>query len=289
MLYQFARTLSSVAQRLPRKILRAVGTAIGEVGWLLVPPRRKKLAVDNIMRSLALTEEAARPIARRSATRFGRLFMELLALPSLTRERINRFVTMDGEENLVAALAHGHGALLATAHAGNWELAAAVLSLNGYPLVAVAQKQTNEAMDRFINHCRTSVGTHITYKSGVRDMIRFLGQGKCIGLLIDQDAKEQGVFVDFFGRPAATARGAATLARMKNSPVVPIYARENPDGTHTLILRPAVWVSKTDDAEEDIRQATQTLTTILENHIRAWPDQWFWLHNRWKTRPPAER
>ncbi len=284
MLYTFVKLLSRLVCMLPARVRRTVGDLLGELCWLIVPWKRKKMAVDNIRRSLEIEKRKAVGIAKSSATRFGRMFMEVLAIPKLDKTTIRRIVTIKGGENLSNALAHGRGAVLATAHSGNWELLGAALAMYGFPLVAVVQKQTNQAMDRFINEYRTLAGMHVTYKTGVREMIRLLGEGKIIGLLMDQDAHD-GVFVEFFGRPASTPSGAAALARMKDAPIVPAFITENSDGTHTAILHPAVWVHKTDSRENDILVTTQHLTRIIEQHVRTYPHEWFWLHNRWKHQP----
>jgi KDO2-lipid IV(A) lauroyltransferase len=143
-------------------------------------------------------------------------------------------------------------------------------------------------MDRFINEYRTMAGMHVTYKTGVREMITMLGKGMIIGLLMDQDAGSNGIFVNFFGRLASTPQGSAALARLKNAPIVPAFITENSDGTHTAILHPIRWVDKTEDRDQDIWRTTNELTQIIENHIRKYPHEWFWLHDRWKTRPKQE-
>lgn len=287
MVYRFVKLASRLTCILPRAVRRTAGTVLGELAWQIVPGWRKKMAVENLVQSLALDESKAAALAKASATRFGKMFVEVLYLPKVTRGNIDEHVTIVGREHLDDALAHGQGAVLATAHSGNWEVLGTSLAMKGYPLVAVVKKQRNAAMDRFINEYRTMVGMHVTYKTGVREMVKLLGEGKIIGLLMDQDANQNGVFVDFFGRPASTPQGAAALARLKDAPVVPAFITENEDGSHTAILHPPVWVEKTGDRDEDIRRTTQYLTKVIEDHIRTYPHEWFWLHNRWKTRPPA--
>lgn len=286
MAYYFVKLLSWLVCMLPRSIRNSIGNFVGTLCWPLVPSRRKRMAIDNAVAALGVSRSEAESLVKHSAVRFGRMFMEVLCFPKLNRNNIRSHVIMLGESNLWKALEHGRGAVLATAHSGNWELLGAALGLYGFPIVGVAQKQTNAAMDRFINEYRTMTGIHVTYKSGVREMIQLLGQGKVIGLLMDQDAKEQGIFVEFFGRTASTASGAAALARMKDAPIVPAFITENADGTHTAILHPPVWVTKTDDRDHDLFTATQQLTTIVEDHVRVHPHEWFWLHNRWKTVTP---
>jgi KDO2-lipid IV(A) lauroyltransferase len=246
------------------------------------------MAIDNTVAGLQVPERQARDIVKASVVRFGPMFLEVLRMPKLSRSFVAEHVTIEGKQHLEAALAYGRGAVLATAHSGNWELMGGVLAICGFPLVAVVQKQTNGEMDRFINEYREATGMHVTYKTGVREMIKLLGEGRIIGLLMDQNADKDGVFVDFLGRKACTPIGAAALARMKAAPVVPAFIASGEGGKHTVTLHPPVWVNKTADKDRDILVTTQQLTAIIENHVRRHPSEWFWLHNRWKNRPHEE-
>jgi KDO2-lipid IV(A) lauroyltransferase len=243
------------------------------------------MATENIMCSLQLEPKAAGHIAKQSAARFGRMFMEVLSFPLLNKQNIQEAVTFSGLEHLIAALSKGRGVVLATSHSGNWELLGNALALQDMPIVGVAQKQTNAAMDKFINEYRTMFGMQVAYKSGVRDMVRLLGQGKIIGLLMDQDAGYDGVFVDFFGRPAATPTGPAALARLMDAPIVPCFITETSPGRHQVIVHPMLEVEKTPRRDDDVFNTTKALTKIVEEHVRKFPQEWFWLHNRWKHQP----
>lgn len=289
MLYQCIRIVSRLIAWLPLRTSLALGQGLGRLCWLLVPGKRKRMATANIERSLALKPAAAAAIARASAVRFGPMFMEVLRLPYLNSQNIHQVVRLEGAEHLEAALAEGHGVVLATAHSGNWELLGAALAMHGFPLVAVVQKQTNAEMDRFINDYRRGAGMHVTYKSGVREMVKLLSEGRIVGLLMDQDSDTDGVFVEFFGRIASTPPGAAALARLKGAPIVPAFITANGDGTHTALIHPAIHLERTSSRESDIFTTTQQLTRIIEDHIRQRPEEWFWLHNRWKHQPPTER
>lgn len=288
MLYKFVKICSFLVSRLPKKLRRGIGTVLGIICWQIVPRKRKIMAINNIMISLSVDESQARNIAKRSTTRFGNMFLEVLCLPNINKDNIANYVQLEGSEYLTEALSHGKGVVLATAHCGNWELGGAALAIHGFPLISVAQKQTNVQMDRFINEYRTGTGMQVVYKTGVRDMIKLLGAGKIIGLLMDQDANHDGVMVNFFGRLASTPQGAAALARLKDTPIIPSFITENKDGTHKAILHPPVWVDKTGDREHDILVTTQQLTSIIEQHIRTYPHEWFWLHNRWKSTPSVK-
>lgn len=286
MLYKVVKLMSSIVSMLPNAVWRCIGNMLGEVCWWVVPRKRRIMAIENIMRGLAVDKKQAIHIAKKSTTRFGKMFMEVLYMPKIHKGNIEEYVHIDNPEYLTEALSYGKGAILATAHSGNWELFGAALAMHGFPLVAVAQKQTNADMDQFMLENRTMAGIHVTYKTGVREMVKMLGQGRIIGLIMDQDAQSDGVMVDFFGRLASAPQGAAALARMKDAPIVPAFITENSDGTHTAIIHPPVWVQKTSSREEDIQITTQQLTKIIEQHIRRVPHEWFWLHNRWKNSPP---
>jgi KDO2-lipid IV(A) lauroyltransferase len=245
------------------------------------------MVIHNISQGLAVTPQTAEKLAKASTTRFGRMIVEVFYQDKLTRDSVNALVAFRGREYLDAALAEGKGCILATAHTGNWEMMSAALSLNGYPLAAIAQKQHNEQMDRFINEQRRAPGAEIVYRSEVRDMVRLLDRGKIIGLLMDQDAHQKGVFVPFFGRLASTPAGPAAIARLRGAPIIPAFIHEVASGKHEIIIHPAVRVEKTADRDADIYAATLQLTTIVEAHIRQYPSEWFCLHNRWKTKPPS--
>lgn len=288
MLYKFVKILSNMITMLPSAMRRGLGLCLGRVFWWVVPAKRKKMAIENIKIGLAMDSSHATQIAKRSTTRFGKMVVDVLYASKFTKENMQKYVKLEGHEYLTEALSHGKGAIVATSHSGNWELFGTALAMHGFPLVCVAQKQTNLDMDRFINELRTKSGMEIIYKTGVRDMIKLLGEGRVIGILMDQDAGPDGVMIEFFGRLASTPQGAAALARLKDSPIVPIFITENADGTHTGMLRPPIWVEKTSDRQQDIITTTQQLTNIIEEHIRKYPNEWFWLHNRWKNTPPIK-
>lgn len=276
--------LSCIVCILPHSLRRVSGNGVGRLCWLWVPSKRKTMAINNVMQVLSVDSNKAEAIVKQSTVRFGRMFLEVLAFPKM-KQNIDRYIRFEGKEYLTEALAYKRGVVLATAHSGNWELLGAALALHGFPMIAVAQKQTNDEMDRFINNYRSLVGMHVTYKSGVREMIKMLSAGKVIGMLMDQDAGRDGVFVNFFQRTASAPRGPAYLARMKEAPIVPAFITENTDGTHTVIIKKPIWAPQTEQRENDIIVTTQNLTEIIEQHIRLQPNEWFWLHNRWKSRP----
>ncbi len=287
MVYAFLTFLSKIAPRLPLAVRCKIGDLLGAAVWPLVPRRRKEMARANIVCGLGVDNAQASKIAKDSAVRFGRLFLEMLCLPALTMESLPKLVSrIEGLDNLRQAQAAGRGVIVITAHSGNWELIGPALALHGFPMVGVAQKQSSST-DRFINECRSATGMKIIYKTDVRSILRMLIAGNIIGLLIDQDAHQEGAFVEFLGRLASTPKGAAVMARMQDVPIVPLFIHSEPDGRHVLAIQAPICMEKTKDREKDVWEMTQRLTCLVENHIRQYPQQWFWLHNRWKT--PAKR
>ena len=283
MLYYTMKFFSRICCLLPKSLCLCLGEFLGQVTWGLVPARRKRMAIENVKKCLALTESEAKRIAKKSWTRFGYMIIEVLRFP-LMKNHITEYVRIEGREHMEKALALGRGGIIATAHSGNWELLGGALALSGFPIVGVAQKQTNEAMNKFINEYRRMVGMHITYKTGVREMITMLADGWVIGLLMDQRTNPRdGVILKFFGRDTPCVPGPASLARFKNAPILPVFITQEADGKHLLKIYEPVFVEKTKDKHEDIKRTTAVLTQMIEAHVREYPEEWFWLHDRWDS------
>ncbi len=230
--------------------------------------------------------ETAKKIAKISAVNFGSIFIEVMSFPKL-KNNMQSHVKMIGLEHLTNYInsdRNGRGAVIMTSHSDNWELMGGAFAQNGIPLVGVAKKQKSEGADKFINEYRTLIGMHITYRSGVREMYKLLDEGHFIGLIMDQDVgRHDGVVVKFFNRATNYVTGAASMSRFKGVPIFPAFMHKNSDGTHTLEIQPPLYVEKTSDKRADIYQMTQQLATLTEQHIRKYPAEWFWLHDRWKS------
>lgn len=241
------------------------------------------MAKVNIMRCLQVDEMEAERIAKASTVRFGPMLFEVLRFPVL-KAKMKDYVTIEGLEYLMEAKASGKGGVIATAHSDNWELFGGALAQAGIPLVGVAMKQKSSGMDRFINEYRTLIGMHITYKTDVKEMFRMLSEGWVIGLIMDQDTNpHDGILLDFFGQVTNCVPGAASMGRFKKVPIFPGFMHRNPDGTHRLIMQKPIYVEQTKDKKQDIRKATQEIVQRTEAHIRQYPEEWFWLHDRWKS------
>ena len=276
------KIISKIVCLLPEKIAYSIGDTIGQLTWLVVPQKRKTMALNNAMRGLNISKQKAKKIVKNSWTRFGPMIIEVLRFP-IMRDKMNDYINLLGQENLDAALKLGRGGIIAAAHSDNWELLGGALAQNGYKLVGVSQKQSNRGADRFMNEYRAMVGMYIMYKYDVRGMFKMIANGYLIGLIMDQDAAEDGIVMPFLGRDASCAHGAATIARRTEAPIIPIFIAKGPGRTHNIIIDKAVFVEKTADKHEDIRKTTMLLTQKIEEHIKKYPNEWFWLHNRWKS------
>ena len=243
--------------------------------WIFLPAKRKKIALENIRQCLNVDESESARIAKISTVNLGPLAMEFLNFPRL-KNMMKSHVKIIGLEHLTN--------YINTCHSDNWELMGGAFAQYGIPLVGVAKKQKSAGADKFINEFRTLIGMHITYRSGVREMYKMMDEGHFIGLIMDQDVgRHDGVIVKFFNRATNYVTGAASMSRFKSIPIFPAFMHKNSDGTHTLEVYPPLTVEKTSDKRADIQKMTQKLATLTEEHIRRYPEEWFWLHDRWKS------
>ena len=285
MIYYVMKFFSWIACRFSMDSCNSLGRFLGRLTWKAVPKKRKQLAKDNIMRCLGVDEAEAERIAKASWVQFGPRLMEVLRYPKLIENgTMQQYVTIDGLDYLKEAIAAGQGGVIATSHSDSWEIMGAALAQYGVPLVGVAMKQKNNAANKFILEYRELSGMHITYKSDVREMFKLIKEGWLIGLIMDQDPSlRDGIIVDFFNRKTNSVTGPATLARFQNAPIFPGQIEHRPDGGHHITIYPPIYVEKTKDKKADIEKTVQELNNILEQHIRQHPEDWFWLHDRWKS------
>ena len=217
----------------------------------------------------------------RSITRLIRTFAEF---PRMNATNIGQWIRYDGFEHFAEAKRRGNGVLFATAHLGNWELSAFAHALMAEPMSVVVRPLDNPVLDRFVSARRALSGNRILGKKDfLRGILEALRRNEAAGILIDQDAGPGGIFVDFFGRQASVDAGFAKLAHKTGAAVIPGFALwSDAEQRHVLKFLPIV------EMTGDLASDTQRLHSILEQQIRAHPDQWLWMHRRWKTRPPGE-
>ena len=248
-------------------------------------PRLRRVAERNL--SLAMPELAA---AERSAIvdgvfrSIGRVLLSFARFPSIRRGNLARSIRCEGARYFEEALGRGRGVLFATAHLGNWELSAFAHALFQGPMSVVVRPLDNPLIDRLVERRRALTGNQpIVKRDSARAILKALAANQAVGILIDQNASaDSGVFVDFFGVPACAGTGFAKIAARSGATVIPGFALwSEAEGRYVLRFYPPVEI--VGDAARD----TATLQARLEEVIRAFPDQWLWIHRRWKTRPPG--
>ena len=248
----------------------------------LLVPRLRRIAVRNLeMAGYSDPQTIADGVFRS----IGRILASFAKFPEITRENVHQWIRYDGLENFTAAQAKGRGVLVATAHLGNWELSAFAHALMTAPMHIVVRPLDNPKVDAFVERYRALSGNHIIRKKeAARGILRALKAGKAVGILIDQNASlEEGVFVDFFSKKACAGAHFAAFAKHSGAAVVPGFALWHEDERkYVLRFYPEVPMSG------DVQADTQRVHAVLESVIRQYPDQWLWIHRRWKTRPPGE-
>jgi len=248
----------------------------------LAVPRLRKIALRNLeMAELPDKEEIADGVFRSIA----RLVIHFARLPRMNRENVHHWIRYEGLENFTNALAKGHGVLVATAHLGNWELSAFAHAWMTAPMHIVVRPLDNARIDALVEHVRALSGNHIIRKKeAAREILRALSAGEAVGILMDQNVGlSEGVFVDFFGRKACAGTAFAKFAHHSGAAVVPGFALwSETEKRYILRFYPELPMSG------NVQADTQTIHCMLEGVIREYPDQWLWIHRRWKTRPPGE-
>jgi KDO2-lipid IV(A) lauroyltransferase len=276
---------------LPRPLARAVAIALAQLVYLL-HARLRKVGMRNLAMAFPEKSEAERArILRGEFTSLGRQLAEVCQLPRYTLENVEKVVVYDGFEHYEQAKARGKGVLFLTGHFGAWELSAFSHSLHGHWMHIVVRPMDNAYLDRLIRCYRTMHGNKTVPKNEfVRGLLSAMKANEVVGILMDTNVTPpQGVFVDFFGIPACTAGGLARIALRTDAAVIPGFTIWDKSlGKYRLRFDPAVDLIRTGNLESDIQANTQKFTKIIEDYVRQYPDQWLWVHRRWKARPPGD-
>ncbi len=262
------------AERLGRLYARLLDLAI---------PRLRRIGRTNL--AMALPNADAGAVLDGVFRSIGRLLLTIARLPSITRQNVSDWIRYEGYEHFEAALARNRGVLFATAHLGNWELSAYAHAIMAAPMHVVVRPLDNPLIDELVGRRRALSGNRLLQKKDyARGILKALTSNEAVGILIDQNSSEaEGVFVDFFGVPACAGTGFAKLAARTGAAVIPGFALWS-EAERRYILRFYPEIRMTGDAEFD----TRFLHKFLEDVICQHPDQWMWIHRRWKTRPPGE-
>lgn len=280
---------------LPLPLALWAGRRLGELAYLLCYPRTR-VALEQIRRALggSLARRAQRWAIWEMYRQFGQGMMEFLRLPHMAAHGdLERLISVDGEEHLRAAFAQGKGVLILTAHYGNFELLATCFAARGYQVNLVTRRLRNGILDRFWADQRRRLNIRAIFKNhSLKEVISRLRRNEAMGYVLDQNmGTDQGVFVQFFGRPACTMSAVAVLAKRFGSPVVPVFITRDPHHpSHHRILfdAPLAFDAPPVSGQDEIVYQTQRYTAAIERRVRERPDHWIWIHRRWKTRPRGE-
>jgi Kdo2-lipid IVA lauroyltransferase/acyltransferase len=289
--YAVAWTFVKALGLLPRPVARFVASACTRLLLLFMPKLRKTAEFNLRLAFPEWTEAQRRAVIRQMTRHLGWMAVEFARLPKYSVENIEDAVVLDGHENFLEGKNRGKGVLYLTGHIGAWELSSYAHALYGFPLHYMARPLDNEPLDALVNRYRGLSGNKPIYKNeAARLMLRVLKDCGTVGILADQNTMpDEGVFVDFFGVPACTTTGIARVALHTDAAVVPGYAFWDKDlRKYRLRFEPPVELVRTGDTERDVWENTQRFAKVIEQIIRKYPEQWIWIHARWKNRPKGE-
>ncbi len=291
--YLLARALSVVMRFLPRRAQLAWGRAAGSLVFTL-DARHRKSTIGHV--DLAFGSEKSdrekRAIARGAYRHFGSMLFELISLGQPSREQMERLVELEGVERFERAQASGKGVILTTGHFGNWEMHGIAHGFKLGRINVLARVQSNRFLNQWLENVRGISGNTVVYKEGaLSELRRLLREGETIALVIDQNVRsEDAVFIDFFGRQAATTPVPAWFALKTGAALVPAFCYPLPDGRYRAVYEEPIDCEpyRKTDRDMAILKITQELANVQETYIRAHPECWMWMHHRFRTRPPQE-
>lgn len=289
--FAFCWTLLKTIGALPRRAARLACEGVAALAWSLVP-RLRRIGMHNL--ELAFPEKSdaeRRHILKATYRSLGWQLAEFCGMPRYTRENTRNLVRYEGLEHYLTAQNKGNGVLIVTAHLGAWELSSFWHSLMGHPITMVIRRLDNPRVDRLVNGIRCLHGNRVVHKDDfARGLLAAMKRGDTVGILMDTNmTPPQGIFVPFFGVEACTASGLARVALRTGAAALPGFmVWKASEGGYVLHFGPEIDVTRTGDDERDVVENTARFTREIEAMIRRYPEQWLWVHRRWKTRPAGE-
>jgi KDO2-lipid IV(A) lauroyltransferase len=285
------RLVAGAVGSLPRSQARAAGAGLGAAAWTLLG-RLRQVGMQNLALAFPEKTEAERKRILRGVFRsLGWQIGEFCKMGGYTAEQASKFIRYDGLDNYLAARGKGKGVLVLTGHLGAWELSSFYHSLMGYPMSLVIRRLDNPLVDEFVNRIRCLHGNRVIHKDDfARGLLTSMKQGETVGILMDTNmTPPQGVFVPYFGVEACTASGLARVALHSGAAVLPGFlVWEAAEKKYVLRFGKELEVDRTGDMASDILSNTALFTATIEAYVRRYPEQWLWVHRRWKTRPEGE-
>jgi KDO2-lipid IV(A) lauroyltransferase len=290
--YGGLRLLAGAVGALPRPLARAVGAGVGAAARALLG-RLRSVGMRNLEMSYPEKSVSERRAILRGVYRsLGWQIGEFCKMAGYTKQQADKFVRYDGLERYISARDRGKGVLVLTGHLGAWELSSFYHSLAGYPMSLVIRRLDNPRVDAWVNSIRCLHGNRVIHKDDfARGLLTAMHRGETVGILMDTNmTPPQGTFVPFFGVEACTASGLARVALRSGAAVLPGFLVWEPaERCYVLRFGPELELVRTGDQEHDIVANTALFTATIETYIRMYPEQWLWVHRRWKTRPGGER
>jgi KDO2-lipid IV(A) lauroyltransferase len=287
--YYLGRLVAFLVYLLPLSIGLWIARSLGSLGYA-VAGKYRRTAIENLKAAFGSEKADAeiRTIARKVFENVAMIAVEMVRFPRINESNIDRYVRMEHADIIDESYRAGKGTIILTAHFGNWELLAMTLRVKGYPGVAIGRKIYFHKYDDYLNSLRKVHDVNvIDREQSPRTFLKILKANWIVGILADQDVDSvEGVFVNFFGRPAYTPIGPVALAKVTGATIVPAFiVREGLH--HRFIVEKPVALVDTGDKEKDMVTNTQAWSDVLESLIRKYPEHWVWVHRRWKTRPQA--
>ncbi len=274
---------------LPLKISVRLAAILGIIAFDIVRIRRK-VSLENLQKAFGdlYSMKERRRIGRRSYINFAKSMVEFASLNKPDRERLVELVTLKGRHHVDEALNRGKGIVVVTGHFGSWEFLGAAAVAHGFDVDFLVGEQGNKSVDDLMNDLRKRAGIGIISRGvAARGIFTALKKKRLVALLSDQDARKHGIFVDFFGIPASTYPGAAQFAYRTGCPIVFCYIVRQSDESHETVFMPPIEVDRDADMDEEVMRLTGAHVKALEDCVRKHPEQYFWAHKRWKTKPPS--
>ncbi len=282
-----ARFFNLFLSALPIGAALGIGRFFGAIAYF-VNYKRAKVAYANMRAAFAGEKEPAeiRRLVKSLYGNFGQTLVEIVRMPSIDKSYMEKYIKVEGFDKIKQTLEKWHGVIFLTGHFGNWELCSIASALRGYPIFVLAREQKMARLNNLLNMARESKGCKVIKKGmAAREIYEHLKNNGIVGILSDQDAGKKGVFINFFGRPTSSPRGAFALARKTGALIIPAFAVRTGGPYHTIFLESPIEVSNDDNSDHSEFKSMQKFASLLESYIRKTPEQWLWLHKRWKSTP----
>jgi len=285
-LYYLGRVFAFIVYLIPLRVGLWIAGLLGTAAFHL-SGKYGRITIENLRAAFGSekTEGEIRAIAMKVFQNIAKNAVEMVNFPKINASNLDRFVRMENAQILDEGYRKGKGILVLTAHIGNWELMALTLRVKGYPGVTIGKKIYFHKYDRYLNMLRRVHDVNVIYRDeSPKNMLKVLKKNWIVGIVADQDIDSiDGVFVNFFGRPAYTPAGPVVLARVSGAALIPVFiVREN--GRHVLKVEKPIELADTGDKEKDVINNTQKWSDVIELFVKRYPDQWVWMHRRWKTK-----